>query len=166
MQKTNNITIYTEEQEKEYINDFKYWSNACGELHYHGERDITEGELPEDLKRAYNKLFMENKEGLNCYLAEYKGVNGIALIAEYYRKNPESTHTNDDDNPELGLKVAEKLSKECSGTVWVAYDLGFPWVNNRATEVVLFFPADIDEETWRKEAKFFGDIAYSWEKAA
>lgn len=61
----------------------KYWSNACGELHHHGEYDLNSvSELPEELQRAYNELW---KEGNGCleYLVEFDEKYYIALISEF-----------------------------------------------------------------------------------
>lgn len=71
------------ENEKEMNKHLKYWSNACGELHYHGEYDLTNIlELPEELQRAYKELW---EEGNGCleYLVEYDGQYYIALISEF-----------------------------------------------------------------------------------
>lgn len=71
------------ENEKEMNNHLKYWSNACGELHHHGEYDLTNiSELPEELQRAYKDLW---EEGNGCleYLVEYDGKYYIALISEF-----------------------------------------------------------------------------------
>jgi hypothetical protein len=76
-----NYDIY--ENEKEMNNHLKYWSNACGELHHHGEYDLTNIlELPEELQRAYKELW---EEGNGCleYLVEYDGKYYIALISEF-----------------------------------------------------------------------------------
>lgn len=76
-----NYDIY--ENEKEMNSHLKYWSNACGELHHHGEYDLTNIlELPEELQRAYKELW---KEGNGCleYLVEYDGKYYIALISEF-----------------------------------------------------------------------------------
>ena len=64
-------------------NHLKYWSNACGELHHHGEYDLTNIlELPEELQRAYKELW---EEGNGCleYLVEYDGKYYIAFIREF-----------------------------------------------------------------------------------
>ena len=77
------IKIYSGEKgRKKFSKKFFYWSNACGDLHFHGKRDITERELPPELLYAYKNLWSE-EIGYLCYLAEYKGKYGIALIGEY-----------------------------------------------------------------------------------
>lgn len=63
-------------------NDLKYWCNACGELHHFGEYEITEEELPDDLKSAYSELWNDGLGSL-CYLVTYRNENYIALVNEY-----------------------------------------------------------------------------------
>ena len=66
------------------LNDnLKYWSNSCGDLHYHGEYDLKEvSELPVELQRAYTELW---EEGAGCYeyLVEYNGKYYVALVNEF-----------------------------------------------------------------------------------
>lgn len=67
----------------ELNNHLKYWSNSCGDLHYHGEYDLKDiSELPKQLQRAYKELW---KEGCGCfeYLVEYDEKYYIALISEF-----------------------------------------------------------------------------------
>jgi len=67
---------------EELSDDLKYWSNSCGELHHRGEYDIKEEDLPNELKRAYRELYADVNGSL-CYLIEYKGEYGIALVNEF-----------------------------------------------------------------------------------
>lgn len=76
------IYYYTEEFHKEFNNDLGYWCNALGELHYHGQHDLTEEELPEELRTAYNTLWTQNLSSL-CYIADFKNVYGIILTNEF-----------------------------------------------------------------------------------
>lgn len=74
---------YEFDNQLELSSHLKYWSNALGELHHHGEYDLENvSELPEELQRAYNDLW---KEGNGCleYLVEYEGKYYIALISEF-----------------------------------------------------------------------------------
>ena len=74
---------YEFDSELELSKHLKYWSNACGELHHHGEYDLKDvTELPEELQRAYNELW---KEGNGCleYLVEYDKKYYIALVSEF-----------------------------------------------------------------------------------
>lgn len=81
----------------------KYWSNACGELHHHGEYDLNSIlELPEELQRAYKELW---KEGNGCleYLVEYDKKYYIALISEF-----DNTYACDS---EVSMEVLYKIAK-------------------------------------------------------
>ena len=63
-------------------NELKFWSNACGELHHHGEYDLNDAsQLPEELQYAYKNLWHEGGILYN-YLAEYLGKYYIAIICE------------------------------------------------------------------------------------
>lgn len=76
------MKIVEYKSQTELYNDLKYWCNALGELHHHGEYDIEESELPTELKRAYEELWTEGN-GLLCYLVEYKDNYSIALVNEF-----------------------------------------------------------------------------------
>ena len=76
----NNVEIYTSWEE--LYKKLKFWYSGYGELHYHGERCITEDDLPAPLKYAYNELW---SEGSGCleYIVDYKGSYYLAIEAEY-----------------------------------------------------------------------------------
>jgi len=76
----NNIEIYT--SGKELYSKLKFWCSRCGDLHYHGEYDITEDDLPSPLRYAYNKLW---SEGTGClkYIVDYNGSYYLAIEGEY-----------------------------------------------------------------------------------
>lgn len=137
------MKIYT--NEKEYNDALKYWSNACGELHYHGERDINEDELPDELKDVYNRLWTEGS-GSYCYLAEYNGEYGLAIINEYHECTEEG-RPGGKNNYEQAVKVAKILEKKYPYTVFIGKKLGFPMStedgdNDYATELVVFAKTD------------------------
>lgn len=67
---------------EELLKELKFWSSGCGELHHHGECDITENELPVPLREAYRNLWNENS-GFREYLVEYKEEYYVAIEAEY-----------------------------------------------------------------------------------
>lgn len=71
---------------KELAKKLKFWSNGCGELHYHGECNVTEDEFPDPLQEAYHNLWNENAGYLE-YLVEYKGDYYVAIKAEYDSKD-------------------------------------------------------------------------------
>lgn len=97
--------------ETELNKHLKYWSNACGELHYHGEYDLnSEDELPSELKRAYNELW---EEGNGCYeyLTEYDGKYYIALISEFDKSYARDINVSMNMLYNKGKKNAIALSK-------------------------------------------------------
>lgn len=69
-------------ESSELLDHLKFWCSGCGDLHYHGERDITEEELPEPLRYAYHHLW---SEGAGCleYITEYDGEYYLAIEYEY-----------------------------------------------------------------------------------
>lgn len=74
---------YEFDSELELSKRLKYWSNACWELHHHGEYDLDNvSELPIELQRAYNELWKEGNGCLEC-LVEYDKKYYIALISEF-----------------------------------------------------------------------------------
>lgn len=147
------------EEGKRYFSDLRYWSNACGELHECGTCDIEEKDLPEALKGIYRDWWEEGKDGHNCYLAEYKGRYGIALINEYHEVldgEPCSC------NYEEASKDAELLDKEFSDkgiVILLAKELGFPHGDDCASEVVVFVPATVDKGIFEQVSKRFAEIA-------
>lgn len=69
--------------EYELNKHLKYWSNACGDLHENGERDLNSpDELPKPLKRAYEELWQEGNGCLE-YLVEYDKEYYVALVSEF-----------------------------------------------------------------------------------
>lgn len=87
----------------------KYWSNACGELHHHGEYDLKDAsELPDELQRAYSELW---KEGNGCYeyLAEYDGKYYVALVSEFDKTYADDENLSMDKMYEIGKRNALEL---------------------------------------------------------
>lgn len=139
------MKIYT--NPKTYNNALKYWSNACGELHYHGERDITEDELPDALKDAYNRLWEEGT-GSYVYLAEYNGEYGIAIINEYHELNDKG-EPGEPNNYKRAVEVGKKFQDIFPEyKVFIGKEMGFPGVTSNgtqddfATELVVFATPD------------------------
>lgn len=140
----------------EYESDLKYWCNACGELHHFGEYDITEEELPEDLKTPYAAVWKENPDGNYCYLVNYKGTNYIALINEYYELEGNKPCVN---NFERAQAVAEDLDNQ-GYAVLLAKELGFPSSDGDATELVILLPTTIEKKEFDRISKHIAEIAY------
>lgn len=102
---------YKESNEKQYAEDLKYWCNSCGELHHWGQYDITEEELPEDLRIAYNTLWEEGT-GSYCYLVTYLGKNYVALINEYDDNYAETINVKMDQVYQMAKDVVTDIESE------------------------------------------------------
>ena len=92
-----NKKFYEFDSDLELNRHLKYWSNACGELHHHGEYALDDvSELPEELQRAYNELW---KEGNGCYeyLVEYDG--------KYWHQDEQTDRRRDEYVKSQGYKV-------------------------------------------------------------
>lgn len=75
-----------DESVKEYDRVLKFWSNSIGELHcphVKGLPDITEDELPEELKRIFRDLYDEPGGASLRYMVETENGYGLALLNEY-----------------------------------------------------------------------------------
>ncbi len=125
----------------------KYWSNACGELHHHGEYDIQNIiELPKELQRAYKELW---KEGCGCheYLVEYDGSYYIALVSEFDDTFADDVNLSMDELYEIGKRNALKLYEEdlFKNTVLV---IGKETGCNECHEFVFLVPAMESENVY------------------
>lgn len=160
---TKKLSFYSKEFPYKYTSDLKYWSNSCGDLHHFGEYDIEEKDLPKELRPAY-RMFEENPNGLNLYLANFKDTNGMLLVAEYHELTPEGK-PGELYNFDYAKKLAELLvGKFPRYDVILAEKLGFPGYDgiDFATELGLFIPTKVLNRAGLKEAeKFFGNIAYN-----
>lgn len=157
---------------KRYGEDLHYWSNGCGELHHWGEYGIEENELPAELQEMYHSLWVEDEFGLYCYLAEFKGQYGIALIAEYHEYECDGNRSN--CGYEYAEKVSEELARKLPGIaqnmdpkILLAKQQGFPGAyaateEDPATELVLFMPYGVTHEDFTNAGKLFGGMAYVW----
>lgn len=128
----------------------EFWSNCCGDLHYHGKYDIEEEDLPDELKRAYYELWGEDYGSL-CYLVETDEGYGIALIDEYDGFTAEKADVSMDELFDLlvsdAFHVAESKKFE-SATVYAMEYSGFL----ECHELVVVFPANIEKETFQNAA--------------
>lgn len=140
------------------LEDLKYWSNALGELHHHGEYGIKEHELPEELQRAYRTLWTAGIGSL-CYLVEYKGKYGIALINEFDDMTAEYNSATMDD---LFLKMKAKadsfkgMEELQNMTILLGEHSGFFGCH----EFITIFPADMEKEAFDKVADLLEQNVY------
>ena len=154
------MIYYIKEMEEDFLNDFIYWSDSHGQFEKDG-KDLSYDELPKDLQSVYSEIWEENKDGLSCCLAEFKGEYGIALVAEYSR----SSQTRDLEMAKRVAKTLEEKKTPAKSVVILAYDLGKVSDNGEpSTVVILFLPSSVSKKTFNTNAKIFGDMAYKAEK--
>ena len=142
-----------------YSEAIKYWSNSLGELHHHGQYDITEEELPAELKRAYHELWDDNTGSL-CYLVETGKGYGIALINEYDECFAGDCGLTMEELFRSSVKDAQTIIADpafAKAEIYLGKYMGF----NECHELAVVFPADISAEEFRKAAESLNDIAYS-----
>ena len=109
----------------------KYWSNSGGELHHHGEKEITEDELPEILRQAFQTVY-NRYDSFPSYLVETENGYGISIewsMDEDYAK------TFGLSLKDLTLKMEELL---------VAYRQNY---SLRGCDVYLFEGTEVDGNT-------------------
>ncbi len=154
------MIYYIKEMEEDFLNDFVYWSDSHGQFEKNG-KDLSYDELPKDLQSVYSEIWEENKDGLSCCLAEFKGEYGIALVAEYSR----SSQARDLEMAKRVAKTLEEKKTPAKSVVILAYDLGKVSDNGEpSTVVILFLPSSVSKKTFNTNAKIFGDMAYKAEK--
>jgi hypothetical protein len=154
------MIYYIKEMEEDFLNDFIYWSDNHGQFEKDG-KDLSYDELPKDLQSVYSEIWEENKYGLGCCLAEFKGEYGIALVAEYSR----SSQARDLEMAKRVAKTLEEKKTPAKSVVILAYDLGKVSDNGEpSTVVILFLPSSVSKKTFNTNAKIFGDMAYKAEK--
>jgi len=154
------MIYYIKEMEEDFLNNFVYWSDSHGQFEKDG-KDLSYDELPKDLQSVYSEIWEENKDGLSCCLAEFKGEYGIALVAEYSR----SSQARDLEMAKRVAKTLEEKKTPAKSVVILAYDLGKVSDNGEpSTVVILFLPSSVSKKTFNTNAKIFGDMAYKAEK--
>jgi hypothetical protein len=122
----------------ENIENYHYWSNACGELHHWGEYDITEDDLPYQLYRLFAEIYSENSFGLDCYLVQYGA--------------------DEDTYKEYGLSLEAHYDTDYARDICVPYDevlktamIKADLIANRFPECKVFFGKDVCE--WNDGSK-------------
>ena len=155
-------TIMKESKSNEIKNitqdTIKYWSNAAGDLHHHGQYDITEDELPEELKRAYNDLYSEGY-GSFCYLVETEKGYGIALVNEYDEITAENYNMTMEDLFKVVSRDANLVIETpefSNADVYVGERTGF----DECHEIIVVFPATVSKEEFSKAAESLSEILY------
>lgn len=141
-------------------NGLKYWSNSCGDL-FDGSKEIDEKDLPHELQFALNVLWSDGMYVMRLYLAEFNGVYGISVEAEYEESdggcacNPETiayAHNKAvnlaDAYPEHTVLFGENAEEWSDGTI--------------DTIVSIFMPWDTDVKTFEEVCKYFDSMCYDF----
>lgn len=136
-----------------------YFSNAMGELHYCGRKDLQEKDLPKELLYAYHHTW--SACGYSpAYLARLNGTYGVSLeleyehdiAAAYFRKQG-------DDLKDLLFKKAEKVKKDYPG-----FEVLFIEDEDRTT-IAVFLRWDEDERVMNDIDDYLEHIAWKDPKA-
>ena len=126
----------------------QYYSNALGETHFHGQRDISAEELPAELKAAYDAIWSADYDSL-CYLADFDGNFGLYLVREF---------ETDIDYAGTDLKKARKIADRIFDKFGeVSVILGDQTGAGECHELIVFVPwntekgkvLEIDAELWK-----------------
>ena len=125
----------------------KYWSNACGDFHYHGEYYISEGELPRILREAYKNYWSECYR-LPCYLGEINEDFRLLFIFEADEDYVQQFyHCDIDTSFSILQRIAQRLEKysafSCADFI-LEKGTGF----NCCHQLIISVPATIDKETF------------------
>lgn len=123
----------------------EYYSNCCGELHYKGQYDIEEEQLPEELKRAYNELWTDGSGSL-CYLAEMNGRYGIALINEF--DSTTSAYLNKSMDELFMAMLSEAITRYDANPLFEDAEIicGYKSGFDDCHELIVFLPWDSDKD--------------------
>lgn len=138
----------------------KYWCNACGELHHHGQEDISEEDLPKPLRRVYNELWEEGAAGCCTYLVEMKDGYGIALIGEYDENYAEECGLSMEELFTELLKDMETLA--ANETLWCAHFYAQDYAGfDDCHELAIVLPANLPVAEWGRIKATVMQIMYT-----
>ena len=143
----------------EYRNAIKYWSNSLGELHHHGDYEISEYELPVELRRVYTDLDIFERYSSRCYLVETAGGYGIALINEYDEDFANDCNISMAELFNTVIKDVNDISLlSCfnKAEIYIGENMGV----DESHELAVVFPANISQTEYDTAAKMLDNIAY------
>lgn len=154
-----NLFASNESRSPDYSSAIKYWSNSMGELHHHGEYDITEEDLPDELRHVYQEIDCFEQYGSRVYLTETEKGYGIALINEYDECFAKDCNLSM-DNLFVSALVDAVAIRSCpefkNASIYLAKELGF----ESSHELAVIFPASISKAAFDKAAKLLDDTVY------
>ena len=156
-----NVRVFRDvaEQHAQYNEAIKFWSNALGELHHHGQYDITEDELPEPLQRAYRDLYTFGDVCSLEYLVETEAGYGVALLNEYDGYTSERSCLSMEVLLETVIADAKAVAGDplfAKAEVIVGERTGF----EECHELIVVFPADTPAREYLLAAARLDEMTY------
>lgn len=150
-------TMLLYESKNDMPDGFKYWSNSCGDTFNDG-RCVDEKDLPHELQRALNELWSDGMYVMRLYLAEFNGVYGVSVQAEY------ENYDGGKCSPELSTYAHDKAIE--ISNIYPEYDILFgdnaeEWSDGTTdTIVAIFMPWDTSVEKFEEVCKYFDSMCY------
>ena len=142
---------------EKFSNEIGYWCNGIGELHNRGV-DITEEELPLELRRAYNELWTDEFGSL-CYLVETPHGYGVAMLNEYDNCYADDCRLTMEELFQSALEDAAAISQHpefLHADIYIGEHSGYCDCH----EVFVIFPATTPVQEFRSAAVLLDDLAY------
>lgn len=135
---------------------FEYWSNCAGDLFNANDKEISENELPRELKTAWDKLWSEDY-GSYCYLVKNGNEYGILLINEYTTED-NMTH----EDVVARARETDKFAKEMGigMKIYAGLEADISSYDDMKDELIVFMPYDTKPEDVNAVAKFLYKTAY------
>lgn len=149
------IEVYFQKDAKLFSQNMKYWCNACGELHHHGEYEIEEKDLPDELLRAYQELWTDGT-GSYCYLCEYKGAYYVSLVNEFWDDEDAGEPSKTREYFNKALNSGRRLSAVLKEPVIVAE----PNVDTIHAAVIVLVPAETSKKRFLRIGQLLYEHAY------
>ena len=160
-----NVRVFRNDEEsvRAFDKALLFWGNALGELHCphkEGLPDITEEELPDELKRVYQELFWEPCGDASLrYLVETEKGFGLALLNEYDGVTAETSGM--DFGPLFETVIADgdsiandKLFENCE--IFAGERTGFDGCH----ELIVVVPYNVSIDEFKKIAEKLDDYTY------
>ena len=144
-------------KENQLQKDLIFWSDALGELkHGESKEPIEEGDLPKELATAYHELWTNRYMNL-CYLAEYQGQYGVALVNEF--DSVVASNENTDIDNLYSIMVKRIMDMEESAVFAGMIFMAGQWTGfGDCHEAILFVPWNTPKERLERAARIFDNI--------
>ena len=132
-----------------------YWSDALGEPKKDG-KTVDQEALPRELRTARKELWSNRFRSL-CYLAQYQGDYGIALVNEFDPVT--ASNENTDMDGLYGIMVKRIMDMEDSPAFSEMSFLAGQWTGfGDCHEAILFVPWNVPKERVERGVRIFDNI--------